>query len=957
MTHATVNRDAFVMAFGLLRHHPKPLNATLRTTSVHFDIAPLLTSGDLFTHLRFSEANDRIRLQVADFLATCDYVSEGPWAVGTSRSTPQRRQAVYTTLDLTAEQRVQCDEMFPRFPAIDPPIVIAEVPEWTPWYTEERKEEHSFYWPQYRKYLGGKGWSGKNLAVLDSTTDEVVRRIADPSSGMPFQTKGLVVGYVQSGKTAHFTGVIAKAVDAGYRLVIVLAGTINILREQTQRRLDKELIGWELVHEDYEGDPEQLDFIRHGGFPSGFGSVNWERLTLAKEDFRALTVGISALEFRRTNPSVPFYNPANLFSERARLIVVKKNSGVLGKLLAAIRRAGERNALRDIPTLIIDDESDQASINTKTPKKTEVRERTAINGHLVTLLEQLDRAQYIGYTATPFANVFIDPDDASDLFPSDFLISLPKPEGYMGVADFYDATEPVPGDYSFNKNAFVRQVIGDDNEQANLPAAIDAYVLAGAVKCFRENDGGRSYRHHTMLVHHSTSTLVHRSQADRVQKLYEAANYVGGGPGLTRLRLLWESDFLPVCLARGEASLSIPASFEQLRPFVGECCRRINEGEKPVLVVNGDDRDDTPNFERNSVWKIIVGGTKLSRGYTVEGLTVSYYRRTAKTADTLMQMGRWFGYRAGYQDLVRLYIGTREPLDKRERKHINLYEAFYAICRDEEEFRTDLDVYSKLDGDERITPKQIPPLVPSHMLKPTAKNKMYNAVLDFENYGGRWIERTVAPTVRRDRESNEKNMQSLLRGREIRRVDFGFDIDSQRVTFDTLVCLIEHEDMLEYLRKHRWAKKQENTLLRVIDFLEGKKGDPEIDRWLFVAPQRKAAAVTWSAGGTLFDERIRDRVDTDGRYGVYSEPDHKLAAEYLAGKRNLENVTPDLALMRSGKQAVFVFYPVRSKFERDRNEVVTMGFGLQLPVNGIPRRVRYTVRRHDQADAVTVEAS
>src|SRR5690606_30572560 len=141
---------------------------------------------------------------------------------------------------------------------------------------------------------------------------------------------------------------------------------------------------------------------------------------------------------------------------------------------------------------------------------------------------------------------------------------------------------------------------------------------------------------------------------------------------------------------------------------------RMEESGGAVRILNNENKDQTPDFDRSQVWKILVGGTKLSRGYTVEGLTVSYYRRRAQTADTLMQMGRWFGFRLGYRDLVRLFIGTDEWIDKAGRKRIDLYEAFGAVCRDEEFFREELKRYASME-DPRMTPLQIPPLVPMHM--------------------------------------------------------------------------------------------------------------------------------------------------------------------------------------------------------------------------------------------------
>ena len=179
-----------------------------------------------------------------------------------------------------------------------------------------------------------------------------------------------------------------------------------------------------------------------------------------------------------------------------------------------------------------------------------------------------------------------------------------------------------------------------------------------------------------------------------------------------------------------------------------------------MLVVNGDNEADTPDFDRQSVWKILVGGAKLSRGYTIEGLTTSYYRRRTQAANTLMQMGRWFGYRQNYGDLVRLFVGRAEGLGKPK---FDLYEAFGAACQDEEDFRQQLRRYSSEDG-TRITPREVPPLVASSLpwLKPTSPNKMFNAKIAQENFGATWIERTVVPTRKSDISANLKLTTSLM---------------------------------------------------------------------------------------------------------------------------------------------------------------------------------------------------
>lgn len=945
---------------------PSSLERTLLLVSQFEDLETPFRTADFFRVVSGNSANDPVSIVFHQKLAAWDYANEPEWGNGTGRNTKKRREVIYDRLKLDKLQRELCDTRYPYAPALDPPISITndQVSGWKPWYTSERQDSRHFYWDAYFEYLRDrKRWEPKNLAALDESSRDVIQRLSDPEGSTPYQSKGLVVGYVQSGKTANFTGVLARAADAGYRLFIVLAGTINILRDQTQRRLDKELVGTEMCSdEQYQLDEDYAEFISHGGLPSERGIFDWERLTGTRDDYARLRKGISALEFRRHDRTRPFYDPVNLHREPARLLIVKKNTTVLDKLLGDLQRVAKKIDLRCVPALIIDDESDQASINTWRPRQTakeqkeEKRKRTETNRRIVQLLKILERGQYVGYTATPFANVFIDPEDAEDLFPADYILSLPRPEGYMGVAEFYDDTPAGVGDYASNEKAFVRFVEGADELEDNLPRAIDAYILAGAIKLFREKESGGKYifKHHTMLIHNSPRVFVHAEQARRVEKLLTTANYLGGGPGLKRLRDLWDMDYSKVSAVRAE-SLPLPQSFDEMLPAIGECCRRLDEG-KSVLIINGNNKDEAPNFEKSGVWKILVGGTKLSRGYTVEGLTVSYYRRRAGAADTLMQMGRWFGFRSGYKDLVRLYIGKKEPITKNETRYINLYEAFRATCQDEEHFRQQLKRYSSLEPGERITPKEVPPLVTQHMLPPTSKNKMFNARISFMNLGGDWAEKAVAPTDDREVKHNESAMRHLLRGADLLKNKIVVD-GMQQGSFDAWTAILPTEAVRGFLQEYHWLPGFKGALTTVNEFLKGTgEHDPEIDAWLFFAPQLKSEGKTdsWKCESREFDVRKRARIETGGRYKAYSEPDHRRAAEVFAGVEAGVIGTGGADLRRE-RQAVLLFYPVRSEQESKRTP--TMGFALIFPKNSITKQIVYTVADPTRSDAVVVPLS
>ena len=303
----------------------------------------------------------------------------------------------------------------------------------------------------------------------------------------------------------------------------------------------------------------------------------------------------------------------------------------------------------------------------------------------------------------------MDPADAEDLFPKDFIIGLNRPIDYMGVSDFSDFAKDMgdllehelPKGYQSNERAFVRNLVGDDEEPENLKKAILSFILSGSLKLYRLPTGVEvSADHHTMLVHKSVRQSDHESDLKQVELVYNKLKR-GSATFYAELKKLWLEDYKLVSEAREPQPIH-PSSFDELKPFIDECINRIEEQQTPIRIVNGDKKyaDHLPDFDKQSIWGILVGGTKLSRGFTVEGLTISYYRRRIEQADTLMQVGRWFGFRRGYRDLVRLFLG-REELDSRGNK-FDLYEAFKSICRDEEMFREQLKRYSAIKGEEPI---------------------------------------------------------------------------------------------------------------------------------------------------------------------------------------------------------------------------------------------------------------
>ncbi|MGW9513555.1 Z1 domain-containing protein, partial [Embleya sp. NPDC055610] len=949
--------DLHRAAFGGMSGPPRNFAKALAfQAGEHAGPLPALDESALRRRLHHAHPDDPLLFLWRDRLSRWDF-ADGD----TPPNTAKRRNATYDALGLESTTRELLDRRSPFAPSAGAVVITDE--DWQPWYTPTVARLRSHYWDGYRSCLVRKQWQPDAISALDRNTTKVVERLADPASEQPYQSKGLVVGYVQSGKTANFTGVAAKAIDAGYRLVIVLTGTIEALRAQTQRRLDMELVGVENIYYgqdpdsgtlpfrdyDYLDDRDRLGgkFLRHGALPSRLGGFDIVRLTRHQDDYQALRQGLSALEFEKADRFTPLYAPENLHRSSARLMVVKKNASVLKKLVKDLARIKTERG--EIPALIIDDESDQASVNTSDPKKwaQDQVQRTAINGIISELLRMLPRAQYVGYTATPFANVFIDPADAEDIFPKDFVISLDRPDGYMGVADFHDIDSTVPSAErtvaTSAELAHVRPVqLRHDDDDGDLCTAIDMFVLTGAVKLFRAESikGETPFRHHTMLVHESVKTDVHRGQAQRINEIWTRAAYLGAG-AYERLHRLYEQDLRPVSEAHA-AGAAIPRSFAEVAPYIGPAAMKIqNANGSPVIVINGDKEieERTADFDREDVWRILVGGAKLSRGFTIEGLTVSYYRRKTLAADTLMQMGRWFGFRPNYRDLVRLYIGREEG-----GRNGDLYEAFEAVCRDEDEFREQLRLYAELvDGVPQVTPARIPPLVTQRLpwLKPTSRNKMFNAELVETRSPGRIVEPMAYPTKSADLRHNAELFAPVIAALQPERIDLSFPRANLPglLTFPAYQGRVTHDRLLPILQGLRWYDPE--RFAPDLAYL----GNPEvvagIDDWIVLVPQLNDAElepIELYGFGPL-DVVIRRR-RRPGFFSSVTAPRHRFAAHRIAGASPSigDPVADGLAAPRRG---CLVLYPTMT----DESSDLVMAFALVPPVTAVGRDRRLVAFR------------
>ncbi len=522
-----------------------------------------------------------------------------------------------------------------------------------------------YYWPRLRDHLlGTKNRSAQVVRSIDEATDRVLEHLASPDESS-FDIRGLVIGYVQSGKTANYTALVAKCADLGYRLVVVLTGMDKGLRRQTQIRIKTEVVGYS------DNRPSAV------------------RLPPVGRQWHEFTSDEMEGDFQPGNA-----NQAALQGSHPVLLVIKKNGPVLRKLLAWLEGASDQ-AKSTLPAIFIDDEADQASIDTRgsyqlegVPVPTDYEEPSVINGLIRQLLQVFQRRCYVAYTATPYANVLIphdtfDPRLRNDLYPKDFIIDLPKPPGYFGAEDLFGKLDPNTNTYTDGLDVIEDVVSGDIVllDQGTLPpsllAAIDAFVLAAAGRSAR----GMQAEAATMLVHISHLKVEQNVLANLVRQRYfeirDEWRYQRKGGIRERWRAVWDKQFRPLTAA---LHIEKDVDFDVVEPFISPILEAIE-----VKVINSD-TGEVLDYERQPDLKAIaIGGNRLSRGLTLEGLLVSYFTRSSETYDTLMQMGRWFGFRGGYEDLTRIWTTT------------DLQTWFADLSFVESQLRQDIRIYEELE--------------------------------------------------------------------------------------------------------------------------------------------------------------------------------------------------------------------------------------------------------------------
>jgi len=528
---------------------------------------------------------------------------------------------------------------------VDDESIILGKPEAERWLDDDKKSKISWdHWNAYKEMLLSQARAPEVMDKNEEVIDQILDLSSDPTAPGRWARKGLVMGNVQSGKTQNYLGLINKAMDSGYKVVILLGGHLNDLRKQTQERVDEGILGKESRHlEENSKTTKPIGVGEYGGKTVYAG-------TTTVYDFNkgsAERFGITLNE----EEGPPF------------IFVIKKNKAVMEELYNWIKNyhhLDPENGLKmNVPLLLIDDEADYASINTKHHKD----EVTAINQAIRKLLSLFNRNTYVGYTASPFANIFIDPDEndfneEDDLFPSDFMIKLPTPSNYMGQDVFFksnsqEVEEIISPVVEIDDHWEIYELKKDDQIlylPESLKEAIRAFIIAVSIRKLRVVEP----KHNTMLVNISPLRKHHKELeiliTDYKESIYQAL-YSFSDLGYEEAK---HNQLVSQFKKTFNDIFNVPEDFDTVFSQLTNSVKNIT-----VSATNqGANSLDYSSFKEYGLHVIAIGGHKLSRGLTLEGLSVSYFARNSKAYDTLMQMCRWFGYRDNWDDVCKLYIPT-----------------------------------------------------------------------------------------------------------------------------------------------------------------------------------------------------------------------------------------------------------------------------------------------------------
>lgn len=549
------------------------------------------------------------------------------------------------------------------------------------------------------------------------------------------------------------------------------------------------------------------------------------------------------------------------------LSVVKKNASVLKRLYSWLNTQATDDKITNKSLLIIDDEADNASINTNIKDL----DPTAINSNICKIISLFNRSAYVGYTATPFANIFI-PQNDDDLFPRDFIINIPAPTNYIGPEKVF-GTSIIPDDTDNDLLPIVCPVKDSDffvpkghKKDADKPTFSDIpESLKTAVKCFIVTCAiriarGQGSKHNSMLIHISRFQIWQNHIKELVEDLFnyykheieandpaiyeefrqileeDTANYNSYKTVTTKIQHSKYSDI--------DKNLTV-RPWDEIKPLLYKAVQKIE-----VKSINGSSGDCLTYYdnEKTGISVIAIGGDKLSRGLTLEGLSVSYFLRASKMYDTLMQMGRWFGYRPGYVDLCRLF--TSEELN----------EWFRHITIASEELRSDFDYLANING----TPEDYSLKVRNSpgQLQITSVSKMRYTKQIEVSWAGRLIETYQLPMDKGIKKRNLISTDNFLSAQGT----------PEQKGNNYLWRNVSPDDICDYLSKFKVADSLKKVDLELIsNYIQDLVRESELTSWRVGLMNKKDSTeskYTFSNGLTVgcFDRNRADDTDWNTYY-------------------------------------------------------------------------------------------
>lgn len=801
-----------------------------------------------------------------------------------------------------------------------------------PWLERERDTTQWSLWMRYREFLTNyKHFPASVVGSIDDVTYDLLRRLEDPKREGTWDRRGLVVGHVQSGKTSNYIGLINKAIDVGYKLIVVLAGMHDSLRSQTQLRIDEGVLGF---------DSQKRMTSESIGARLGVGAMMWESCP----EVSSLTTNDTKGDF-----SLEIAKKANVaLGQTPVVLVVKKNSRILHNLIkwaTVIRQQRNQEGdfiVKGIPLLVIDDEADSASINTRGVPldehgnaDTDV-DPSRINGLIRSFLKSFEKRCYVGYTATPFANIFIDNraklgSFGDDLFPRSFIISLEPPTDYMGPVRVFGLSR---SDMSVNALPITREVVDytpwvpDGHKQhvvpgalpSSLRTAVRSFVISATVRELR----GHHKVHNSMLIHVTRFTRVQARVAKQVLAFVDDIRNTlryGGREQLEREMRSFAEVWTDYQQTSKIMTTSLP-SWHSVVDMMSPILERIE-----VRIINGTASDALTYFDHreDGLTVIAVGGDKLSRGLTLEGLTVSYYLRASRMYDTLMQMGRWFGYRPEYEDLCRLFSSP------------DLLTWYRDITDANEELREEFEIMAL----HHEVPERYGLKVRRHPsgLLITARNKMKHGTAVTLSFGGTICETLILSIIPADVSANNAALEIFARS--LGAPNSGHDEESARSVWSD-VSASQVVGFLQSYRPHDEPGKFQTGA--IIAFINAQLESEGLTTWTVAVLSGTGAIATVAGRERSLVRRDRPTSQTDLRVvlkRLVSPADEAIGLDATARDRALEETrrlwaqhhdakrhgtaeptTPSgrcLRQVRPSRHGLLLIYPLDPAFSPDNN--------------------------------------